>query len=191
MESRMNFAWKHEDERTRADIFLADEHNYDSMNKTFLTVKLSLIAISLVVASELRAEDPAKKASPMGFLADVMIEYLDTNSDHVIDIGEYQVGCARGFGEMDTDGDGFITKKELEALGGMLIKSGENALVATASGVLLASWIKSMDADGDGRVSRDEFLKGCGKYFDKLDENKDQKLTRDELLALPAKILTK
>ena len=127
----------------------------------------------------------------MGFLADVMIEYLDTNGDHIIDIGEFQAGCARGFDEMDTDGDGFISTKELDALGGMLAKSGENALVAAASGVLLASWIKTMDADGDGRVSREEFLKGCEKYFDKLDSDKDHKLTRDELMALPAKMLAK
>jgi len=155
-------------------------------------MKLHVPILALLGASAgLRAEE-AKNSSPMGFLAGVMIEYLDTNSDHVIDLGEFQSGCDRGMGEMDLDGDGFLSDKELGGLGAMLAESKEaGGFVATAAGVLLASWMKTMDADHDGRVSRDEFKTGCQEYFTKLDANKDNTLARDELLALPARILGK
>lgn len=136
--------------------------------------------------------DEAKSASPIGFLADVMIEYLDTSGDQVVDLTEFQAGCDRGFGEMDLDGDGFLSEKELGGLGVMLAESKEaSGFIATAAGVLLASWMKTMDADHDGRVSRDEFKNGSGGYFTKLDAYADKKITRDEFLALPARILGK
>ena len=148
-------------------------------------------AIILAAAPVLRA-DEGKGSSPMGFLADVMIEYLDTNSDRVIDLGEFQAGYDRGFGEMDSDGDGFLSDKELGGLGGMLAESKDaGGIVATAAGVLLASCLKTMDADRDGRISRDEFRKGSEGYFIKLDANGDKRVTRDELLAMPSRILGK
>ena len=145
----------------------------------------------LLTALVLRAEEP-KSTSPMGFLADIMIAYLDTNNDRLIDAGEYQAGCERGFGEMDTGGDGFIDEKELGQLGAMLAESKEaRGFVATAAGVILASWIKTMDGDHDGRVSLAEFKKGCEDYSAKLDANHDKMISRDELLALPARIVGK
>lgn len=128
----------------------------------------------------------------MGFLADVMIEYLDLGGDHIVDLGEFQAGYDRGFGEMDLDGDGFLSEKELGGLGAMLAESKEaSGFIATAAGVLLASWMKTMDADRDGRVSRDEFRNGSEEYFTKLDARADKKITRDEFLELPARILGK
>src|SRR5690242_651062 len=117
---------------------------------------MNKIAFALTLAlccSILRAQSKEKTVSPMGFLADVMIEYLDTNSDNIIDIGEFQAGCEKGFGEMDTDGDGFLSEKELGSLGDMLAESKDGGgIMAQAGGLLLASWLKSMDADHDGRV---------------------------------------
>lgn len=155
--------------------------------------KIILIFTLAACCVNLRAQSKAKSESPMGFLADVMLEYLDTNGDGIVDIGEFQAGCEKGFAEMDGDGDGFISEKELGGLGAMLAESKDDGggLMAQAGGLLLGAWIKSMDADGDGRVSRDEFLKGCEKYFGKLDANHDNKLTRDELLALPLRIIGK
>ena len=153
---------------------------------------LAGILVSVLLLAPSRAAEEKKAGSAMAFLAQVMIDYLDTNNDKAVDLGEFQSGCEKGFGEMDTDGDGFISDKELAALGGMLAESKEaSGFTATAAGVLLASWIKTMDADKDGRVSRDEFVKGCEKYFGKLDANHDNKLTLEELLELPARILGK
>jgi hypothetical protein len=155
-------------------------------------MKLPFLVVSLFATGfMLEAEEP-KSSSPMGFLADVMIAYLDTNNDQAIDFGEYQAGCERGFGELDTDGDGFISDKELAQVGNMLAESKEaSGLVAAAAGVILASWIKTMDTDHDGRVSLAEFKKGCDEYSAKLDTNHDNMISRDELLALPARIIGK
>jgi hypothetical protein len=153
---------------------------------------LRVLSCSLFAAGISLCADDAKSSNPMAFLADIMIAYLDTNNDRAIDLGEFQAGCDHGFGEMDTDSDGFLSDKELGQLGAMLAESKEaSGLVAAAAGVILASWIKTMDADHDGRVSREEFRKGGEDYATKLDVNKDHLISRDEILALPARILEK
>jgi EF hand domain-containing protein len=40
--------------------------------------------------------------------------------------------------------------------------------------------MKSMDANKDGMVSREEFLNYMGSQFDKMDQNKDRMLTMKE-----------
>jgi hypothetical protein len=42
--------------------------------------------------------------------------------------------------------------------------------------------MKSMDANKDGMVTRDEFLNYMGTQYDKMDQNRDGKLTRTEFM---------
>lgn len=95
---------------------------------------------------------------------------------------------AASFAEIDADGDGKITVVEIDALGDVLGKEiGET--VAAVVMKLIKPLLLSMDADKDGIVSRDEFMKAAGALFAKLDANKDAELMREELLLLPLKML--
>ena len=47
---------------------------------------------------------------------------------------------------------------------------------------------KTMDANGDGKVSRAEYAAGARKNFESMDANKDGKVTADEMTAAKAKV---
>jgi len=121
-----------------------------------------------------------------GALADLVMGQFDTNGDTKIDSGEWQSGASTSFVEIDADQNGKITANEIDALGETIGKEA-----GAAAGALVPKLIKplilSMDADGDGTVSQEEFTKKMEVLFAMLDAEKDAQLTRAELIALPMK----
>ena len=123
-----------------------------------------------------------------GALADLVIARFDSNGDTKIDSGEWPLGAAASFEEIDVDRDGKISATEIDALGEPIGKEA-----GAAAGALVPKLIKplllSMDGDADGAVSREEFTKKMDALFATLDADKDAQLTRVELIALPVKAL--
>lgn len=78
-------------------------------------------------------------------------------------------GMNARFADLDKNGDGVIDAKDLEVM----------------AAARAAEWTKRFlaryDADKDGRVSRDEFLKGPRERFADLDLNGDGRITEDDL----------
>jgi Ca2+-binding EF-hand superfamily protein len=97
---------------------------------------------------------------------------LDKNKDKKISRDEWQ-GPAQFFDRLDTNHDGFIDETEFNAMrqryggGGGGPRLGE-------------SMAKFLDANKDGKVSRDEFAKML-TLFDLLDANHDGELTQEEM----------
>lgn len=78
------------------------------------------------------------------------------------------------FNAMDADKDGAVTLAEMQAAphpmrGGADGKPGRGDRFAR------------LDADGDSRVSKDEFAAGHQKMFERMDRNGDGKIERDEM----------
>jgi hypothetical protein len=71
---------------------------------------------------------------------------------------------------MDANGDGFLTEADRQA------RAGEKAGGPRMRG--------ARDADGDGRVSRAEFLGGEAPWFDRFDANGNDVLEPAEIEAL-------
>ena len=160
-------------------------------------MKRSILAATLLVLLGLSspAEDkPAKTAvlPGMEYLAKVMLDYLDTNGDGILDKGEFTSGTEKGFSDLDRDSDGFVTKEEMDAAGAELSESQVNdSFLGKAAGFLLNSLLLTMDDNKDGQISKAEFTKGCEAMFTKLDANQDGQISKDELMALPARLLGK
>lgn len=96
---------------------------------------------------------------------------LDKNKDKKISHDEWQ-GPPQFFDRLDTNKDGFIDETEWNAMrqrmgGGGGPRFGE-------------SLAKLLDADKDGKISRDEFAKLL-TLFDLLDANHDGSLTQEEM----------
>lgn len=105
---------------------------------------------------------------------------FDKNNDGRISREEARVGADRMFNEIDTNKDGFISKEEMQAHQ----KSMHDEFREGMREKMREHW-KSADKDGDGALSRAEVdaahMKRLSRDFDKLDTNKDGKLTEDEI----------
>lgn len=123
-------------------------------------------------------------------LAKLVESQFDLNADGKIDQGEWQAGAERGFKEMDLDGDGLLSSKELDALNSPIAEE-----IGDFAGKIVAALIKNvvltMDADKDGAVSLKEYTTLTDPLFARLDANKDSILDATELLDLPTKMISK
>jgi Ca2+-binding EF-hand superfamily protein len=105
-----------------------------------------------------------------------MFDRFDTNHDGKLSKEEVRNGVDKMFTEVDTNKDGFISKDEMRA--------HHKAMHEQMRSKMQERW-KAADKDGDGALSRAE-LEAAGmkrplRDFDKLDKNKDGKLTPDEM----------
>ncbi len=105
-----------------------------------------------------------------------MVERLkaaDTNADGHISRSEAAAlpRIAERFDQIDTNRDGQVSFEELRAF---------HAAHRAARG---AKVLKSIDTDGDGKISKAEALAAAAARFEKADANKDGFLTQEEMKA--------
>jgi len=105
------------------------------------------------------------------------LKAADTNADGMISKDEAKASMPRlheNFDAIDADRNGQISVEELRNARGM----------HRAGGARGEGW-KQWDADGDGRLSRDEVAKAprLSQQFDAIDADKDGHLTAEELQA--------
>ena len=109
-----------------------------------------------------------------------MFSQFDKNKDGRVSREEMREGMDRLFAEADTNKDGFISTEEMQA--------HHHAMREQLRQSMRDSW-KKADTDGDGALSKAEAeaakMPRLVRDFDKLDKNKDGKLTPDEMAAAP------
>ncbi len=109
-----------------------------------------------------------------------MFSQFDKNKDGRVSREEAREGMDRLFTEADTNKDGFISTEEMQA--------HHRAMREQFRQSMRDAW-KKADTDGDGALSKAEAeaakLPRLLRDFDKLDKNKDGKLTPDEMAAAP------
>lgn len=139
---------------------------------------------------------------------------LDGNSDGVLNLAEFSAGAPKGadsakteklFKAMDTDQDGSVSKAESDAFKAKAEKADQQmqALLLmlqadTASNKSDAkdgedkNYFAKLDADSDGSVAKDEFLKAVApdgdssngllsRLFAAMDADKDGKISKQEM----------
>jgi Ca2+-binding EF-hand superfamily protein len=114
---------------------------------------------------------------------DALFEVLDANTDGRL--GEREIAfCSQRLAERDRNGDGQLSGDEFPYSMIVAFLLGEqaaersfyvppsSAVTATKGDNPLPSWFTHSDLNGDGDVSRREFL-GSTEQFDRLDANRD------------------
>ena len=132
-----------------------------------------LLSVILVFAQE--HGEHAGRGGEHGQRLSAMMEQWDTNEDGQLTKEEFK-GPDEMFERLDADGDGVITKAEVEAV---------RAQRGQRGGDPAQRWqhmLERVDANNDGQISKDEF-QGEDEVFDRLDGNGDGTLSQEEFVA--------
>ena len=143
------------------------------MKSTFLA--LSLVAVPFAAF----AGDPPRGHEGHDMGGPGLIKQLDKDNDGRVSRAESaQAATERAnkrFDELDANKDGYLTQEEVDAAR----KNMRDKMKKRA----VDHW-KDADKDGDGAISRAEAeasMPMLNRRFDELDANKDGKITRDEM----------
>ena len=107
-----------------------------------------------------------------------IFDSADANGDGVITREEFHAAREHLFARLDRNGDGFIDKDDMSGRLAGRQKAQER----------LATLVTQLDKDGDGRVSKSEFIDGSTPLFDRADTDHNEELNRDEVAAMKQKI---
>lgn len=141
-----------------------------------LRVKLLALAFVSSVTTSAAAADPSSLSH--------FLEQWDADGDGSVTLAEIRQGREHRFAAYDADGDGYLDREEQAKFDkvretGIARFSEEDRVKIrrVADGLSMAR----NDADGDGRVSRDEFLKGGESWFKALDKDGDGRVSLQDL----------
>jgi len=129
-----------------------------------MTRKTLFIAILAMTCGAALAHGPGKGDK---------FKMMDTDGNGSISSAEHAAGVTKMFTEMDADKDGFVSATEMDA---RHAAKGDKAMKMSS-----ADKIKSMDTDGDGKLSAAEHDAGAAKMFTDMDGDKDGSLSKAEM----------
>lgn len=138
------------------------------------------------------AKDPAKREQRVAR----MVKRLDTDKDGKVSKQEMEAAMNATFAAVDTNKDGFLSKQEIEAGKDALkayrqkVKAEPGANLAKPApmpkGVI--KHFDKIDANKDGKLSKEELDRVADRMFERRDANKDGFITADEFLATKGKV---
>lgn len=121
-----------------------------------------MAAISSMARAQPQMRDPTQ-----------MLERADLDEDGRITRDEFAEARARNFAQLDRNKDGFLDKSD--ASGRRLGRA------RGGGGERLQQAMDFIDSNGDGRISREEFVGGRAIMFDRADSNGDQVIDSEEM----------
>ena len=128
------------------------------MSRTFISAAL-LVLLSAPAMSQMRGEG--------------VFERSDVNKDGTVTREEFIAARAEHFSKLDRNSDSYIDSNDVP-------KRLAKRRAQNGGGDFLT---QQFDADGDAKVSKDEFVNGPTLAFDRADTNKDNVLDAKELAA--------
>jgi Ca2+-binding EF-hand superfamily protein len=130
-------------------------------------MKILILSACLVVMAASSAQAASRTPG-------AALDKADANHDGYVTREEFKASRAAQFARLDRNGDGVATLSEFPRL------AKSNRPKART----LKAVITHADQDGDGRVTRAEFVDGPVPLFDRADRDHDGRLSRDEVAAL-------
>jgi Ca2+-binding EF-hand superfamily protein len=163
------------------------------MIRFLLTPCLGLLALAAVGAAGPK-NPPKKQPPPFGKLlygsVDDFIRYFDKNQDGALTKDELPPRLAKAFPRFDTNRDGKLDRKEVEAM----MQQMRRFLARRPGGRpgverIVNNIFQRMDTDKDGKISRKEAKNRIARFFNQIDTNKDGFIDRQELRRFVARMV--
>jgi Ca2+-binding EF-hand superfamily protein len=150
---------------------------------------VGLFALAHPAAPGADGDDPPKKkdAPPwMNLTTEDFIKRYDANKDGVLTKDELPPGLARNFERFDTDGNGKLDAKEVgQMLETARRRFGDKPPAKPADNEAVERRVNDiferMDANKDGKISKEEAKNRIAENFDRIDANKDGYIDKGEL----------
>lgn len=145
--------------------------------------KISHITLATVIAVSFTATamagDGKYKKHKNKMRSDHMIEKMDTDKDGAVSTDEFKAHRAEIFSAADSNGDGSLSGDEFAAMAKAMQEKREEAM-KMAREKKRQNHFNKMDADGDGKISQAEFDAGGEHRFNRMDNNDDGKLDKND-----------
>ena len=144
------------------------------MLKTLSFAGIAVMTLALGASAGMAGDGPSPSPGhgPWAF------SDLDTNHDGVLDKSEFAAPALRHFGDIDKDGNGAISEAEFDAVRPWLRMHGHGGPDSREGH---PTGVGTLDSNGDGKVSFDEFTAPMKAHFDDMDANHDGALQAGEL----------
>jgi len=134
-----------------------------------------ILAISLVFLTTTGCVGIARRAIAQPAKPDLtqLLARADSNGDGIVTKAEFTEARAKMFDRLDRNHDGYLSKDDKPRFS---LRKSEN-------GNRLQQMVLMLDKDGDGRISRDEFVNSPSLLFERADTNHDGAVDAAELAA--------
>ena len=145
--------------------------------------RLWFAAAGLVVTAAF-ADDMVSFASggyATGLRTMEMMHMIDTNKDGMVSKDEWAAYQERVFKTLDKDGNGSLDAEEFYGHP----KPVSFATGGYAHGLETQPMFGKIDADGDGKVSHDEYIEFQVKVFEMMDTKKKRELSASDFIVPP------
>jgi Ca2+-binding EF-hand superfamily protein len=105
---------------------------------------------------------------------------IDVKKSGVVRSEQFMAYQMKQFDRLDRNADGVLTLNEYLQLAEGPFSEGRGLPAADTIRDLIRRGFRSVDIDGDGKVSRSEFEAGARRMFEAFDRNRDGRLTPDD-----------
>jgi Ca2+-binding EF-hand superfamily protein len=136
---------------------------------TLPTATAVIAALSLIGPA--RADDVASLATggyARGLQTAAMMHMIDVNKDGMVSADEWTTFQERSFDALDKDKSGFLEHAEFA---GAPKDGGAFATAAYVRGLMSDEMFRKIDANGDGKISKEEFVSYQRRVFEMLDKS--------------------
>lgn len=145
----------------------------------FSNLLLSAAAVLLVGTGAAFAETKAPSGDGKAPHEKFMSE-IDTDKDGSVSAAKSDAQAAKKFEEFDANKDGSVSLDEMDKHH-EAEKAKREAARAEREAEMKKKYQSKVDPDGDGKITKEEFLKNAKERHAKMDANGDGKVTKDEM----------